>query len=86
MKISVAILWVLFLSAFFIAPESTISWWGRVSFWGMAGVHFLEFLAYLPTLRQARGAMGVHFINVIIFGYIYYQEVKSSVAHVDSSE
>jgi hypothetical protein len=36
----------------------------------------LEFFIYLPKLRKMDGSMPVYFINIMLFGIVYWNEIK----------
>lgn len=74
-KIILIVTWAYGLASFFIAPESTIAAIGRVIFWGMAAIHVVECLVFLPALRRAEGSLGSHFAQVFAFGFLHLQEV-----------
>jgi len=52
-KIVLIATWAFCLGSFFIAPESTIAGLGRLVFWGMAAIHVIEFLIFLPADTNA---------------------------------
>ena len=63
-------------AGFFIAPESEVAGWGRLIFWIIIGVHFLEFFFYIPAIKKLDGSMPQHFIQVLLFGYFHYMEIQ----------
>jgi len=74
-KIVLIATWAFCLGSFFIAPESTIAGLGRLVFWGMAAIHVIEFLIFLPAIRRAGGSLASHFAQILAFGFLHLQEI-----------
>lgn len=69
------LVWLGLAATFVIPGDAPWIGWGQIAFWILAATHFIEFLAYIPTLRKG-GSMALHLVQVMLFGYIYYQELK----------
>jgi uncharacterized protein YhhL (DUF1145 family) len=80
-KIGVILLWIVLLSSFFVLPDdSTGGRIGRIAFFVTAIAHIVEFFIYRPALRRAKGSLGHHFVQVLIFGMFHYQDVQAELA------
>ena len=75
-KIVTLLIWLGLAASFFIPGEANWIGWCQIAFWVLAFTHFIEFLLYIPSLRKS-GSMASHFVQVMLFGYIYYQEIKA---------
>ena len=78
LKLLVVLVWLLLAGSFLLPPDSTYASLGRLGFFLMAGAHVVEFLFYLPFLRTAPGSLVRHFANVLVFGFLYYQELRAA--------
>ena len=76
-RIVTLLIWLALAATFFIPGEASWISWCQIAFWVLAATHVVEFLVYLPMLRKHGGSMAGHFVQVLLFGYIYYQELKS---------
>jgi uncharacterized protein YhhL (DUF1145 family) len=74
-KIVLIVTWAYGLGSFFIAPDSTAAAVGRVIFWGMAAIHVVECLVFLPALRRAGGSLASHAAQVFAFGFLHLREI-----------
>jgi len=75
-KVVVVIVWLLFLSCFFVATTSTVSFLGRLGFWLMAVTHVVECAVFLPRLRSAPGSLVGHLLRTLLFGFLHFREVR----------
>ena len=74
-KICLIVVWAYGLGSFFIAPESTAAWIGRVVFVGMAAIHVIECAVFFPAIRRAGGSLGSHLAQVFAFGFLHLQAI-----------
>lgn len=81
-KMVTLLIWIGLAVTFFIPGEASWIGWCQIAFWVLAAAHFIEFFVYLPLLRKLGGSLAGHFIQVLLFGYLYYQEIKPA----DSAE
>ncbi len=78
LKFAVILVWMLLAGSFLLSPDSTLALLGRVGFFVMAAAHLVEFLVFLRFLRTAPGSLTLHFVNVLVFGFVYYQELRAA--------
>lgn len=43
-------------------------------------IHFIEFLLFIPMLKRSERKLSSHFVQVMIFGVVYYWQVRSKMA------
>ena len=79
-KPAVAVLWLLCIAAFFVAPASTVSSFGRGLFWLLAVVHAIECAVFFPVLRKAPGPLLRHLLRTFVFGILYVRDVRPLVS------
>lgn len=75
-KIITCFIWLFTLACFFVSSDA---WWvtfGQGLAVVLAVAHFIEFFVYLNTLKTLGGSMPVHFIQVMLFGILYWNEIK----------
>jgi len=70
LKPAVLALWALSLASFFL-PESSLAFWGRRLFFGLAIVHAIECVVFLPRLRRAPGSLAHHLVQTFLFGIVH---------------
>jgi uncharacterized protein YhhL (DUF1145 family) len=75
-KIVTLLIWLGLAASFFIPGEANWIGWCQIAFGVLAATHFIEFLLYIPILRKS-GSMVAHLVQVMLFGYFYYQEIKA---------
>jgi uncharacterized protein YhhL (DUF1145 family) len=75
-KVVVVIVWLLFLSCFFVDTTSTVSFVGRLGFWLMAITHVVECAVFLPRLRSSPGFLVGHLLRTLLFGFLHVREVR----------
>lgn len=75
-KIVTLLIWLGLAASFFMPGEAAWIGWCQIAFWVLALTHFIEFLLYIPLLRKG-GSMAGHLVQVMLFGYLYYQEIKA---------
>lgn len=71
LKAGVALLWLLALASFFVAPSSTPSGIGRRLFGFLVVVHAVECAVFLPRLRAAGGSLAAHLAQTFAFGIVH---------------
>lgn len=76
-RVVTVLIWLALAATFFIPVEASWIDWCQIAFWILAATHLVEFLVYLPMLRKHGGSLVGHFFQVLLFGYIYYKEIKS---------
>ncbi len=76
-RLPVIILWLVCILSFFILPDSTFARVGQLAFWGLVVVHAIECLIYMPTIFKSKGSLPGHLFQTFIFGYFYFQEMKT---------
>ena len=74
-KIVLIATWALCLTSFVVAPQSTAAGFGRIVFWGMAAIHVIECLIFLPAIRRAQGGVASNLAQVFAFGFLHLQEI-----------
>jgi hypothetical protein len=79
-KVIVVVVWLLFLSCFFVATSSTVSFLGRMGFWLMAVTHVVECAVFLPRLRRAQGSLASHLLGTLLFGFLHVRDVRAPTA------
>jgi hypothetical protein len=77
-KIITLIIWVVCACCLVITDNSIWVITGRALFWVLLVSHLFEFFIYLPKLRKMNGSMSVYFTNVMLFGIVYWNEIKPS--------
>jgi hypothetical protein len=75
-KIITLIIWAVCLWVLTIDSSGIWVVTGKAVFWVLLATHFLEFFIYWPKLKKMNGSLAVHFINVMLFGIIYWNEIK----------
>ena len=71
MKAVVLAIWAISLAAFFLPGASGFGYWGRRLFFGIAIVHAIECVAFLPRLRRAPGSLAHHLVQTFLFGIVH---------------
>jgi uncharacterized protein YhhL (DUF1145 family) len=69
--------WFFGASSFFVATGSAHAHAGRILFFGMALVHAVECVAFLPRLRRAGGSLGGHLFQTFLFGIFHVRELPA---------
>jgi|TARA_R110002072_G_scaffold125804_1_gene262054 hypothetical protein len=75
-KIITLIIWAVCAWCLVITDNSIWVITGRALFWVLLVSHLLEFVIYLPKLRKMDGSMPAYFINIMLFGIVYWNEIK----------
>ena len=75
-KIITLIIWAVCAWCLVITDNSIWVITGRALFWVLLVSHLLEFFIYLPKLRKMNGPMATYFINIMLFGVFYWNEIK----------
>lgn len=84
-KMLTLIIWAACGASLFIDSESFYVRGGQLIFWILLIAHAIECVAYLPTMRRVGGSMGMHMLQTLLFGFLYYQELKSRDQAQESS-
>ena len=75
-KIITSIVWLTCIACFFLSGSA---WWitaGKALFWILLLAHAVELVIYWPTLKGLPGSRANHIIQVLLFGVLYWREVK----------
>ncbi|MBC7172172.1 MAG: hypothetical protein H5U40_07100 [Polyangiaceae bacterium] len=83
-KIVVAIGWAVIIAGYFIPGDSIALEALRASGLVLLAAHAIETVAFLPTLRRAGGSLGSHVARTLVFGMVYYGEVRARLADESS--
>jgi uncharacterized protein YhhL (DUF1145 family) len=75
-KIITLIIWAVCACCLVITNDSIWVTTGIALFWVLLVSHLLEFVIYLPKLRKMDGSMPIYFINIMLFGVFYWNEIK----------
>jgi hypothetical protein len=75
-KIITLVIWVICAWCLVLVDDSIWVITGRALFWVLLASHLLEFFIFLPKLRKMGQPMPVHFINIMLFGVVYWNEIK----------
>ena len=51
--------------------SDVVSWSGL----GLVGAHIIETLIFLPKAKKAGGNLGMHIVQLLLFGYVYNMEL-----------
>ncbi len=74
-KTAVAVIWVLCLAAF-VGGDARIASFGRMLFFVLLVAHAVECVFFLPKLRAARGDLGSHLVQTLIFGITHVRSLE----------
>ncbi len=85
-KVVVALGWAIAIAAWFVPTDALWASALRVFVFVLLGIHALEALLFLRTLRRAKGPLGRHIALTLVFGVVHYGEVRSSLAPGDTPE
>ncbi|MBW2273965.1 MAG: DUF1145 domain-containing protein [Deltaproteobacteria bacterium] len=75
-KIVTAATWILLAGALFCPHDSTLLQALRLGFWVLLGVHAVECLIFLPTLRASGKPLPGQIFQVLLFGVIHYKTLR----------
>lgn len=75
-KIAVLVAWFLLAACFLLPTDSWLSTLGRAGFVLMVVAHVVEFFVFLPVLRKVPSPLAAHLAGMLVFGVVYYQEVR----------
>lgn len=76
-KIALIIIWLLLITVQIFPPFSGVANGAILLFKLLVVVHFVEFFFYLPLFNKIKGSLLNHFIQVMIFGALYYWQVRN---------
>lgn len=79
-KMNMILIWLFLLVAQVLPVLEPIKEGCLIALMILPVAHTLEFFAYLPLLKKVEGSMQKHFLQVFLYGVIYYFEVKKTVA------
>ena len=58
-KAALVLVWLFCVGCFFVNTDTTLALVGRITFWGMLGIHLIEFLAFRTLMQgSANGLVG----------------------------
>ena len=77
-KIFLIAVWLFCASCFVVGTDSTLAWWGRITFYLMVAAHLGEFLVFRSVFEKAGGSMGSHAWQTLAFGFLHIQDVKKA--------
>lgn len=84
-KVATLIIWIACGATLFVNSESFYIRGGQLIFWILLIAHCIECIAYLPTMRRVGGSMSIHILQTLLFGIVYYQQLKSREPAQESS-
>ena len=59
-KIFLIVVWLFCAGCFVVGVDSTLAYWGRITFCLMVVAHIGEFLVFRSVFEKAGGSMGRH--------------------------
>lgn len=77
-KIFLIAVWLFSAGCFVVGTDSTLAWWGRLTFYLMVAAHLGEFLVFRSVFEKAGGSMGSHAWQTLAFGFLHIQDVKKA--------
>ena len=78
-KIFLIAVWLFCASCFVVGTDSTLAYWGRITFFLMGIAHIGEFLVFRSVFEKAGGSMRSHAWQTLVFGFLHIQEAKEAV-------
>ena len=82
LKTFVAVTWLLALAAFFVPADSSLAslaTTGKLVLAGLALVHTLECLLFLPTLRRLEDPLPGQLLRTFVFGVSHMASVRQEL-------
>lgn len=84
-KLLTLLIWIACGATLFVNSDSFYIRGGQIIFWILLVGHCIECAAYLPTMRRVGGSMSMHIVQTLLFGIVYYRELKSRELTQDGS-
>lgn len=78
-KIFLIAVWLFCAGCFVVGTDSTLAYWGRITFFLMGVAHIGEFLVFRSVFEKAGGSMRSHAWQTLVFGFLHIQEAKEAV-------
>ena len=79
MKQSVLVMWFAFVAGM-VFGSGWVATGATWSFFGIAVIHCVEFVAKKSVMEQAGGSMGNHFFQTLIYGLFHWKPLEEQQA------
>ena len=78
-KAGYLVLWLACAAGFTLKRGTTIATVAEIAFWGLVGIHLLQWLAFRDLMKGSRnGAVG-DLIGTLLFGLVHVHEVRAEL-------